>query len=292
MAQGRGLSARPRSAASGAPSRCSRIAPRPSSSRRIRSSSRRCATSWACIWIRPSKALVLCVDEKSQIQALDRTQPLLPMRPGQVERRTHDYVRHGTTSLFAALDVETGTVIGECHRRHRALEFRKFLDAIDGRRARGPRRAPDPRQLRHPQDAADPTLAGASARAFICTSRPPARRGSISSSAGSPRSRRSRSAAARTAARASSRPRSRSTSRSPTRRRSPSCGPRPPTRSSPASPDFVSESLTQDTSLTGPSRPTRGASARQIGCGAAHEPGKRSEVRGGSVPGAGAGRGR
>ncbi len=79
----------------------------------------------------PEKALVLCVDEKSQIQALDRTQPLLPMRPGQPERRTHDYVRHGTTSLFAALDIATGDVIGECHRRHRALEFRKFLTTID-----------------------------------------------------------------------------------------------------------------------------------------------------------------
>src|SRR5438876_322995 len=76
-------------------------------------------------------ALVLCVDEKTQVQALDRTQPLLPMRPGQVERRTHDYERHGTTSLFAALDVKTGQVIGECHRRHRATEFRTFLDAID-----------------------------------------------------------------------------------------------------------------------------------------------------------------
>jgi len=79
----------------------------------------------------PDRALVLCADEKSQIQALDRTQPLLPMRPGHAERRTHDYVRHGTTSLFAALDVKTGTIIGRCHRRHRAVEFRKFLDAID-----------------------------------------------------------------------------------------------------------------------------------------------------------------
>jgi len=79
----------------------------------------------------PDKALVLCVDEKSQIQALDRTQPLLPMRPGQVERRTHDYVRHGTSTLFAALNVASGTVIGTLHRRHRAVEFRKFLDTID-----------------------------------------------------------------------------------------------------------------------------------------------------------------
>jgi transposase len=79
----------------------------------------------------PDRALVLCVDEKSQIQALDRTQPLLSMRPGQIERRTHDYVRHGTTSLFAALDVKTGEVIGECHRRHRSVEFRAFLDRIE-----------------------------------------------------------------------------------------------------------------------------------------------------------------
>ena len=79
----------------------------------------------------PTKAVVLCVDEKSQIQALDRTQPLLPMAPGVAERRSHDYVRHGTTSLFAALDVATGKVIGEVHRRHRAEEFRKFLDTVD-----------------------------------------------------------------------------------------------------------------------------------------------------------------
>jgi transposase len=80
----------------------------------------------------PERALVLCVDEKSQIQALDRTAPVLPLRPGQAERRSHDYVRHGTTTLFAALDVKAGTVIGECHARHRALEFRRFLDTIDG----------------------------------------------------------------------------------------------------------------------------------------------------------------
>jgi transposase len=79
----------------------------------------------------PDQALVLCVDEKAQIQALDRTQPLLPMRPGQIERRTHDYKRHGTTSLFAALEMASGKVIGECHRRHRALEFRRFLETVD-----------------------------------------------------------------------------------------------------------------------------------------------------------------
>ena len=79
----------------------------------------------------PEHAVVLCVDEKAQIQALDRTQPVLPMRPGQAERRTHDYVRHGTISLFAALDVQTSRVLGQLHRRHRAVEFRKFLDTID-----------------------------------------------------------------------------------------------------------------------------------------------------------------
>ncbi len=79
----------------------------------------------------PERALVLCVDEKTGIQALDRTQPLLPMRPGQAERRTHDYARHGTTSLFAALDARAGTIIGRCLPRHRAAEFRRFLDAVE-----------------------------------------------------------------------------------------------------------------------------------------------------------------
>jgi transposase len=79
----------------------------------------------------PERALVLCVDEKSQIQALDRTAPLLPMRPGQIERRTHDYARHGTTSLFAALDAKSGELIGQTQRRHRSVEFRNFLDTIE-----------------------------------------------------------------------------------------------------------------------------------------------------------------
>ncbi len=79
----------------------------------------------------PQRALVLCVDEKSQMQALDRSQPVLPMRPGQIERRTHDYKRHGTTSLFAALNTATGAVIGKCYRRHRAVEFKKFLAEIE-----------------------------------------------------------------------------------------------------------------------------------------------------------------
>jgi transposase len=79
----------------------------------------------------PDRALVLSIDEKSQIQALDRSQPLLPMEPGQPERRAHDYARHGVTSLFAALNVATGEVIGKCLRRHRSEEFVKFLRHLD-----------------------------------------------------------------------------------------------------------------------------------------------------------------
>ena len=86
----------------------------------------------------PNRAIVLCVDEKSQIQALDREQPVLPMMPGIAERRTHNYVRHGTTSLFAALDIASGFVIGKCYKRHRAQEFLDFLKQIDSRIPQGP----------------------------------------------------------------------------------------------------------------------------------------------------------
>ena len=79
----------------------------------------------------PEAAVVLCVDEKSQVQALARSQPAFPMMPGMPEKRTHDYVRHGTTSLFAAFNIADGTVIGQLHRRHRAIEFRKFLTTLD-----------------------------------------------------------------------------------------------------------------------------------------------------------------
>jgi len=79
----------------------------------------------------PDRAVVLCVDEKTQIQALNRTQPLLPFRPGQAERRTYEYERNGTTTLFAALDVKTGEVIGKCFKRHRAKEFLAFLKKVD-----------------------------------------------------------------------------------------------------------------------------------------------------------------
>lgn len=86
----------------------------------------------------PDRAIVLCIDEKAGTQALDRTQPVLPMTPGQAERGTHDYVRHGTTSLFAALNVATGEVIGGCHRRHRHQEFLKFLKHLDATLPREP----------------------------------------------------------------------------------------------------------------------------------------------------------
>ncbi|MBI3933251.1 MAG: IS630 family transposase [Acidobacteria bacterium] len=79
----------------------------------------------------PDHAVVLCMDEKSQVQALDRTRPVLPLRPGLPKRQTHDYIRHGTTSLFAALEVATGKVIGKCQRRHRSREFLKFLEELD-----------------------------------------------------------------------------------------------------------------------------------------------------------------
>ena len=79
----------------------------------------------------PEAAVVLCVDEKSQVQALARSQPAFPMMPGMPEKRTHDYVRHGTTSLFAAFNTADGTVISSLHRRHRAVEFKKFLAKID-----------------------------------------------------------------------------------------------------------------------------------------------------------------
>jgi transposase len=79
----------------------------------------------------PARAVVLCVDEKSQMQALDRSQPVMPMMPGMPERRSHDYARHGVTSLFAAFNVADGTVISQVHRKHRAIEFKKFLISID-----------------------------------------------------------------------------------------------------------------------------------------------------------------
>ena len=108
----------------------------------------------------PEQAVVLCVDEKSGIQALDRSQPVLPMMPGVPERRSHDYVRHGTTDLFAAFNIADGTVISQLRRHHRAAEFKKFLARIDKTVPAGLERAPGLRQPRHPQDPGHPGLAG------------------------------------------------------------------------------------------------------------------------------------
>ena len=108
----------------------------------------------------PERAVVLCVDEKSGIQALDRSQPVLPLIPGVPERRSHDYVRHGTTDLFAAFNIADGTVISQLRRHHRAAEFKKFLARIDKNVPRRARGAPGLRQPRHPQDPRHPGLAG------------------------------------------------------------------------------------------------------------------------------------
>ena len=107
----------------------------------------------------PENALVLCVDEKSQIQALDRTAPCLPLLPTTPARMTHDYVRNGTTSLFAAFDLASGSVIAQPYRQHRHQEFLKFLKLIDKRRPEGPGPAPGPGQLRHSQDPGDQGVA-------------------------------------------------------------------------------------------------------------------------------------
>ncbi len=179
----------------------------------------------------PDRALVLCVDEKSQIQALDRTQPLLPMRPGQAERRSHDYKRHGTTSLFAALDVQTGTVIGACHRRHRSVEFRKFLDTIE-------QAVPASLDVHLILDnygthkTARPSAHGwPNVPVSTCTSRRPAPPGSIWSNGGSPLLLRNSFAVAFTAAFASWKRPSKDIYRSPTNRPGPLSGRRRPMKS-------------------------------------------------------------
>ncbi len=107
----------------------------------------------------PERAVVLCVDEKSQVQALNRSQPVLPMMPGMPERRTHDYVRNGITSLFAAFNIADGSVIGELHRQHRAARVQEVFDHHRQAGADRTGRAPDLRQLRNPQDPGDQSLA-------------------------------------------------------------------------------------------------------------------------------------
>ena len=132
----------------------------------------------------PERAVVLCMDEKSQIQAIDRTRPILPMLPGTPERATHDYKRHGTSSLYAALDLATGKVIGSLHERHRAIEFHKFLQTDRPRGSRPSRPCTScsttAAPTRHPRSNAG----WRNTHDSSCTSPPPAARGSTSSSAG------------------------------------------------------------------------------------------------------------
>ena len=123
----------------------------------------------------PENAIVLCVDEKSQIQALNRTQKVLPMQPGHAEQRTHDYVRHGTTTLFAALEIATGKVTGLCKNRHRHQEFLAFLKHL-ARAYPDQRAAPGDGQLRHPQTHRGPRPGWRRTRGSTSTSpRPPGR---------------------------------------------------------------------------------------------------------------------
>src|SRR4051794_16729461 len=224
----------------------------------------------------PERAVVLCVDEKSQVQALDRSQPVLPMMPGMPERRTHDYVRNGITSLFAAFNIADGSVIGELHRQHRATEFKKFLATIDKRVPAeldvhlvcdnyGTHKTPAVRAwlARHPRvhmhftPTGPPSINPGEPRVRVLTPHKippgappprPARPGSTRSNAGSGSSPTRRSAVAPTDPSRPSKPTS--VPGSPTGTPTPdrSCGPRPPRRSSNHSPDIYGEFLAQDTS--------------------------------------------
>ena len=179
----------------------------------------------------PERAVVLCVDEKSGMQALDRSQPVLPMMPGMPERRTHDYVRHGTTSLFAAFNIADGSVISELHRQHRAVEFRKFLVAID-------KAVPADLDVHLVCDNLathkTPTIRTGwpATPASTCTSPRPARPGSTRSNAGSGCSPTNSSAAASTTSVSPWRTTSGDGSTTGTRTRNRSSGPRPPRTSS------------------------------------------------------------
>ena len=193
----------------------------------------------------PERAVVMCVDEKPQIQALDRSQPVLPMRPGLPERRTHDYRRHGTTSLFAALDVATGEVLGKCYQRHRAVEFRNFLTVIA-------KAVPDDLEIHLVLDnygthkTAMIQIGWLANHASTCTSRPRAPPGSTKSNGGLLRLPSARSGAVRTAARRNWNRRSRSIWPSTTRTQSHSSGPRAPTRYSNHSRSTAKAFLIQD----------------------------------------------
>ena len=184
---------------------------------------------------------MLCVDEKSQMQALQRSQPALPMMPGMPERRTHDYVRHGTTTLFAALNVADGTVITSLHRRHRATEFKKFLTKVEAQ-------VPEDLQIhlicdnygthKHPIIK---TWLGAHPRVHLHFTPTYSIAGSTWSNGSSATSPPTCSNAATTAASKHSKQTSAHGSRPGTPTPKPSSGPRPPTRSSPSSDDLYDE---------------------------------------------------
>jgi hypothetical protein len=183
----------------------------------------------------PDHAVVFCVDEKSQIQALDRTQPLLPMRPGQAERRTHDYKRHGATSLFAALELKTSRVIGQLHRRPRSSEFRQFLDRIEANVPAGL----DAHIIMDNYGTHKTALIGTGSPSvpdFIFISRPPMPLGSTWWSTGLPRSLTSAFDAASSEVSKNWKRPSASTSTCTTRIPSPSFGRRRPIKFWPASP--------------------------------------------------------
>ena len=210
----------------------------------------------------PERAVVLCVDEKSQIQALDRTAPILPMLPGMPERATHDYKRHGTSSLYAALDLTHR----QGDRRAAQPPPRDRVQAVPAdarpRGPRRPRRPPRARQLLHAQDAGDPALAGRAPPLRACTSPRPVelvaepRRALVRRA-----DHQEAHAAARTAPSAPSTPTSAPGSRPGTTTPSPSSGPRPPTRSSTPSPATANESTNHDTRPPAMHRP---ASAQAI----------------------------
>ena len=162
----------PRSGASGV---CSRGGGRRSSSPPTRSWRPRSATSSGCTWTRRTRRWCSRSTRSRQIQALDRTAPILPLRPGLPEKATHDYVRHGTTTLFAALEVATGKVTDACYPRHRHEEFLRFLKQVAKAYPRVKLHMVV-RQLRHPQPPGGAGLAGPATRGSRCTSpRPPGR---------------------------------------------------------------------------------------------------------------------
>ena len=166
--------------------RCSRTACGSSSCPRTRSSPTSCRDVVGLYVDPPAHAVVLSVDEKSQIQALDRTQPGLPMKKGRAGTMTHDYKRNGTTTLFAALNVLDGTVIGRCMQRHRHQEFIRFLNAIEAEVPAGKLDPRHPRQLRRPQAPQGPRLARPPSALRPSTSRRPRAPGSTPSRASSP----------------------------------------------------------------------------------------------------------